>query len=206
MKNVPNTPWLKSNTQSFWDKIAPCSHMVQFYEDNDALLNSLEGFVSGGIQADETVIVIATPLHLHSLEKRLKQMDVNVVEAILKHKYIPVDAESALSKFMVNGLPDEVKFLEFLSDLLALANGRKIRAFGEMVALLYQQGNKEATIRLELLWNAFCHSGALSLFCAYPKDIFGKEKEEDSLEICDAHSTVISSWSPTEIFYKSVEH
>jgi hypothetical protein len=57
------------------------------------------------------------------------------------------------------GWPDEDKFNKTLFSILTKARGannRKIRAFGEMAALLWAQGNTGATVNLEHLWSKFC--------------------------------------------------
>jgi hypothetical protein len=63
---------------------------------------------------------------------------------------------------MVDGWPDEERFSRLVNRLLAraTAKNRPVRAFGEMVALLWGSGNVEATLPLEHLWNKIC----LSLF------------------------------------------
>ena len=105
--------------------------------------------------------------------------------------YVTIDAHEALRRFVVNGWPDEELFLEFVTGLMhrASAGGRRVRAFGEMVALLLAQGNAAATVRLEYLWNKICRLKSLSLFCAYPQTGF---TEASALaEICAAHSRII---------------
>jgi hypothetical protein len=78
----------------------------------------------------------------------------------------------------------------------ASARGRRVRAFGEMVALLWAQGNAAATVRLEYLWNRVCKLERLPLFCAYPKAGFTQEASASLAEICAAHSRIIwiASW------------
>ena len=55
----------------------------------------------------------------------------------------------------------------------AAQNGRRVRAFGEMVALLWSEGNQAAAIRLEELWNELALSQTFCLFCAYSMDSLG---------------------------------
>lgn len=123
---------------------------------------------------------------------------------------IPLDAEETLSAFMVNDWPDEHLFNHVVSQVLlrAKADGRKVRAFGEMVAILWAKGQVGATIRLEHLWNKFCENEAFCLFCAYPQTGFTQDAIESVMHICGAHSKMIagSSKSKTEIFYKAVDH
>ena len=58
-------------SQVFWGEIAPCEHIAQFYENDGVLIDTLTGFVAGGLERGESTIVIATPDHLRSLEERL---------------------------------------------------------------------------------------------------------------------------------------
>lgn len=178
----------------FWGEISPCEHLVQIYEDDDIFLNSLEGFVAGGIVAGDGVVVIITPPHLLALNQRLKQRGINVASALRTNQYLALDAETILSEFMINGWPDEILFNELVKKLLTRAkgNGRRVRAFGEMVALLWAQGNNCATVRLEHLWHRLCNEQSFSLFCAYPRSGFTRDASASIQEICDTHSRVVA--------------
>ncbi|MDZ4685882.1 MAG: MEDS domain-containing protein [Planctomycetaceae bacterium] len=181
------------NVEVFWGEIAPCEHLVQIYADDAAFLDALEGFVGGGIRAGDAVIVIATASHHNALEDRLGAAGVDLDAAIEQLAYIPLDAEVALSRFMVNDWPDEALFNRMVTELIAAASqgGRRVRAFGEMVAILWAQGHSGATVRLEHLWNKYCRDENLSLFCAYPKSGFTKDAAVSLREICAAHTKVL---------------
>ena len=94
---------------------------------------------------------------------------------------------------MVKQWPDDNLFSDFVTDLIerARAKGRRVRAFGEMVALLWARGDEAATIRLEYLWHQICQSQKFSLFCAYPKTGFIEDPSKSMSEICAAHSRII---------------
>jgi hypothetical protein len=185
----------QNTSDIFWGEIAPCEHLVQIYAEDGAFLDSLEGFVVGGLQSNETVIVIATDAHLAALEQRLRWRGLDVWGARGRDQYIPLDAHDTLSKFMIKGWPDDQLFERLVVDLIGRGsrNGRRVRAFGEMVALLWAQGQSGATVRLEHLWHEFCHSKAFSLFCAYPRSGFTKNADDSIREICAAHSKVIAA-------------
>lgn len=178
----------------FWGEIAPCEHLVQIYAEQGVFLDSLEGFVAGGLLASEGVIVIATKAHLIALEQRLWVRGLDLSAARERDQYIPLDATEALSKFLVRGWPDEGLFEQFVREMLGRAgkDGRRVRAFGEMVAVLWARGQSGATIQLEHLWHRFCHSKAFSLFCAYPRSGFTQDADASIREICAAHSRVFA--------------
>jgi len=47
-----------------------------------------------------------------------------------------------------------------------------VHAFGEMVALLCQDGLFDAAVELEGLWNELAARFRFHLFCAYPSRLF----------------------------------
>lgn len=142
-------------TDVFWGEISPCEHLVQIYLDDSAFLDSLEGFVAGGLLAGDAVILIGTSSHLAALEVRLTRRGMDLAAAKAVDQYLAFDAEGTLSKFMRNGWPDDELFRNVVTGLLHRAKfgGRRVRAFGEMVALLWEQGKNGATVRLEHLWH-----------------------------------------------------
>jgi hypothetical protein len=184
----------RSPFEIFWSGIAPSEHLVQIYDQEDAFMNSLEGFVGGGIRKGDGVIVIAVSRHFQMLEDRLKVTGLDLRDARLKDQYIPVDANEAITRFLVNDWPDENLFQLMVGGLLTRArgNGRRVRAFGEMVALMWEKGLEGATVRLEHLWHELCQREALPLFCAYPKCCFTETAGDSINQICAAHSKVIA--------------
>jgi hypothetical protein len=179
----------------FWAEMTPCEHFVQIYQEDTALLDALEGFIAGGLRNDESAIVIATPTHRRNLAERLQRQGIDLPRAEAEDRYITLDAEQSLLLFMRNGWPEENYFQEFIHGLLerTQGRGRRVRAFGEMVALLWAQGHNGATVRLEHLWHALCRTESFSLFCAYPKSGFTQDATTSLQEICDAHSKVLGT-------------
>lgn len=177
----------------FWGEIAPTRHFAQFYDGDDVLLDTLTGFIGSGLIAGESTIVIATTSHLRALTHRLISAGIDLPRAIREDRYLTIEAEVALTSFMVDELPDERLFASFVGGLLRRAsiNDRRVRAFGEEAALLWGAGLKEATVRLERLWQGLCNHYSLSLFCAYPKSGFARDCSESLAEICAAHSRII---------------
>jgi hypothetical protein len=180
----------KNAAEVFWGEMAACDHCVQIYEDDSVFLDALEGFVAGGIRQGDAIILIATPNHLAGLVQRLGQSGFDVDAAVARGQFIARDAEATLAQFMVNGWPDEALFGATVTSLLAQArvHNRKIRAFGEMVAIMWAEGQCGATVRLEHLWTQLCREQEFSLFCAYPRTGFTQDASAALDHICALHS------------------
>ncbi|HUP92621.1 MAG TPA: ATP-binding protein [Solimonas sp.] len=171
-------------------------HFVRFYERDDFLVDEVSAYIDGGLAQGESGIVIATPAHRAGLVDRLNGRLAKAAD-----RFVALDAVATLGAFMVDGLPDEQRFASTIGPVLqraaAAGNGR-IRAFGEMVALLVQQDNEAAAIRLEQLWNGLARSYTFDLFCAYPMDSFTTAAQGESFRrICHEHPGGVC---PTESF------
>ena len=180
---------------AFWAEMSPCEHFVQIYDADEVFMDTLTGFISGGLGLGHAAVVIATPAHRRELDQRLTAMGLDVAAARSQDQFISLDAEETLARFMVNGWPDENLFANVVSDILDRAshNGRKVRAFGEMVALLWAQGHCGATVRLEHLWHALCQKESFALFFAYPKTGFTETPSESIARVCATHSKVLDA-------------
>jgi hypothetical protein len=202
--------WRRSPTRDFWGGIGPSDHVVQIYDDEQSFLSLLEGFVTGGFDANDCVVVIATEEHLHALENRLRFKGYDLFELKLQNQYVPLSARDTLNEFMINNWPDEVLFRHVMSRHIAKARTRQrnVRAFGEMVAMLYAHGHTGATVQLENLWNKICQIEGLSLFCSYPRSVFNQSALEGILDICGTHSKMIklASDSNHEILYREIQY
>ncbi|HVZ64098.1 MAG TPA: MEDS domain-containing protein [Lacunisphaera sp.] len=184
----------------FWGEISPCQHLLHLYPDENAFLDILEEYVSSGLRIGETTIVIATPGHCDELDRRLEMQGIDVKAARGSDRYIVRDAAETIDRFMVDGWPDEKRFQHTVRDLLSCAreSGPKVRAFGEMVALLWDQGHCGATVRLEHLWHELSQNVGFSLLCSYPRSGFTQGGTESLRAICAAHHRTIGPAPPLD--------
>ncbi len=199
--------WKKSSPQTFWGEVAQSDHVLQIYKDENAFLDLLEEYVRGGIMAGDGIIVIATSTHLNALEDRLISDGYNISTLKVNDQYLALNAHETLAKFMVNGWPDKHLFMKTVSQLIVRVRkkNRQIRAFGEMVAILWEQGNRAATIHLENLWNQFCATDSFCLLCAYPQCAFPDEAHQSMVHICGQHNRQVTGVGKpkSEILYSS---
>ncbi len=179
--------------EEFWQHTSRCDHSVQMYESEESFLDMLEAFVMAGFRQNDAIIVIATPEHRAALAERIERNGVNVAAASSRGQYIVRDARACLARFMFDGWPAEARFQAMVGELLAKARETRpsVRAFGEMVALLWEDGLYRATMRLEHMWTQLCQRESFPLFCAYPMASFGTCDAADHREVQHAHSRVI---------------
>jgi PAS domain S-box-containing protein len=176
---------------------ARSSHSVQFYEQDEALLERLGEFIGSALGGGSSCIAVATAEHRRMLSERLSASGIHVSAAVDNGRLILLDAAETLQLFMVDGWPDGARFAAIMDGLLAEAalyarrRSRRVAVFGEMVALLWQEGKAEAAIQLEQLWNELAERHSFALLCAYPITGFGQENDEAAFRrICEAHSDV----------------
>ena len=185
-----------------WHEVSEFEHFVQFCETDEFLVSSVSKFISAGLMEGEGCIVIATQAHRESIEELLEAQGLAFTLARAQGKYISLDAASTLSQFMVDGCLDPVRFHKVIGDVIKQASdgGCKVCAFGEMVALLWAEGNRAGAIHLEELWNELSRRYSFSLFCAYPiKGFDGEADETEFAEICKQHGRVIPGESYSEL-------
>jgi len=180
-----------------WSEAGPHAHTVQFYGEDISLLKEVSCFIGAALMAGDAAVVIATKAHRDGLMQRLQSLGFDTAKAFEQARYVPLDAAETLEKFMLDGMPDAALFNEVIGSVLgqaaAAAEGKtpRVAAFGEMVALLWVDGNAEAALRLEELWNDLARTYPFYLRCAYPMSGFHREDHGASFQkICGAHSQV----------------
>jgi hypothetical protein len=139
-------------------------------------------------------IVVADRNRLEQLEVKLLANGFNLADARKWRQFVPLDAADTLARFMLDGMPDEARFLAVIEPIVAEAQRRcqRVVVFGEMVALLWTHGSYDAAIALEKFWNALAKRYDFSLFCAYPMLGFDREKHAQAFAgVCAEHSRVI---------------
>lgn len=169
-------------------------HAVRFYEDSDSLCRLVGEFIGTGLEQGEPAVVIATPAHTAAIDECLhaRGLDVDALKCL--GDYVTVDARETLAMFMIDGLPNAGAFRYNLGETIRLASrGRgnvTVRAYGEMVDLLWKDGLEAAAIRLETLWNELANAHSFKLLCGYSMGNFYKGAAIE--EIKGQHSHLVA--------------
>ena len=193
MGKTTSGPDAGADRRSAMPEFGPCEHVVQFYEGDAVLVQTLTGFVSGALDRGDTAVVIATQRHQQMLEESLNGSGIDVAVAKAQERIMLLDAEATLRLLLRNGWPDDEQFGIVVKDLLSRGKrrARNVRIFGEMVALLWARGARGATIRLEHLWENVCTAEGFPVLCAYPNGALAQNSSQSMREICAAHSRVL---------------
>jgi hypothetical protein len=92
-------------------------HVVYLYRESDAFLEALCDYIGPALAGGNAAIVAATQAHRDRLEQRLMARGVSTHKAGQQGRYIALDASEALSKIMLDGMPDAALF-DFTTDQL----------------------------------------------------------------------------------------
>jgi hypothetical protein len=170
------------------------THAVRFYENRESLARIVGRFLGEGFVVGLPAIVIATPEHRDAIRQVLTGHYFDLDRLSAADDLIMVDAAAVLSQIMRDGMPDPIRFNDTMTPLIEKAcRGRRdcvIRAYGEMVDVLWKAGETAAAIRLEMLWNQLAQTHSFALLCGYSMGHFYKDAGQT--DIRRQHTHVVS--------------
>lgn len=174
-------------------------HAVRFYDDARSLAQIVAEFLGEGLAKGDAAVVIATPEHRVFVEENLRSRSIDVDELTRLGQLVALDARETLNQFMADGMPNGALFKRVVGHVLDQVCKAKadctIRAYGEMVNVLWKDGHEAAAIRLEMLWNELANTRDFKLLCGYSMGNFYKGAAID--EIKAQHSRVVADASPS---------
>jgi len=170
--------------------------VVEFYETDGFLIESVVGFVGSALRDRHAAMVIADPRHRRNLEAGLEAAGLDLSAATATGRYVVLDDMELLARFMIDGRPDAGRFRDTLGPIIERAHeaGGEVRIYSELVSRLYGQGNLDATIALGDLWLRLESAYDFTVLCAYPMRAFAGEGSAAMFDrICAQHSLVVPS-------------
>jgi CheY-like chemotaxis protein len=177
------------------------SHVLELYADDEALLRGLTSWVEAALNAKGPVFAVVSESHRISLLARLQARGVGVAAAIDQGLFVVMDVDLALSAFMVNGLPDPIRFRTLLGDLVSAASEAastehpRVVAFGEIAPTLWARGQAEAAIQVEWLTDDFAKTQNVDILCGYVSDSFQRAQAGTYEAICSQHTAALAQSS-----------
>jgi len=176
---------------SAWDKLLQRpyhgGHFVQLYEaDDGALARNVGRYLWEGLRRGDGVLVIATPEHRELFSGHLESSGADVRALLVSRQLVILDAQATLAEILDAGQPEWRRFERTvrvaMRQVHPLEGAEGLRAYGEMVGILWKARQFAAAIRLEQLWNRLLEQSSFSLYCAYAIDIFGQDYELSNLD------------------------
>jgi hypothetical protein len=168
-------------------------HFVQVYREEGFLYEAVAQYAGTGLRRGEGVVLIATPAHRVAFIEQLEAEGVPAREAVHLGQLVILDAEETLARFTAHGMPDWQTFHALVGGVIAKLrlDYPTVRAYGEMVDVLWQRGERDAAIRLEEFWNDLAKLQTFSLFCAYYLDNLDAAAYHPLECVCKVHTHLI---------------
>jgi hypothetical protein len=163
-----------------------CGHIAQLYQDVEFLTEAATDYISTGLRRGEAVLVIATPEHRATFAEVLQPGEAGQVKVL--------DAEETLARFMASGMPEWKSFHETVGGAIAELRLQypSVRAYGEIVDVLWQKGQREAALRVEEYLNELTTLQTFCMLCAYHLDNLDSKAYGGPLEsMCKVHTHLI---------------
>ena len=198
-------------TDALLGSARPGTHLLQFYSaDPGQLARNVGTYFTDGFEIGCTAMLLATREHRDAILAELKNASWSP-DALQREGLLHIfDAEQTLARIMVAGWPDADRFETIVAAEVRNAVARNanagVRAFGELVGLLWSRGQFPAAIRLEQIWNNFQARERFSLYCAYPVDPFGSDFEAGIIDplLC-AHTHVVTNDGSSRL-HEAIDH
>lgn len=176
-------------------KIKNGDHLVHIYEDKNTLINSVCDFIVPALTVNQGVILISSAENRKGFERTLEKRSIDVAKSKTLGQLIILDAKETLEKMMARGEVHPDKFVNVIGSLISDMNRsyKSIRAYGEMVSLLWNENKQESAIKLEKMWTELATVHQFSLLCGYHfDDKISSEKHPCFSEVCTNHSHIIT--------------
>jgi DcmR-like sensory protein len=172
-----------------WDQVvadaAPGDHIVQLYQDQEFLSRAVCRYARAGLANEEGIILFATPTHWNAVRPRLEAEGVDVSAAQERGQLTVFDADELLARFMRGARPDPPTFNDVIGDIIGQAHVggsyQKLRAWGEMVNVLWERGDVAASMNLEDLFDQLNKIVQIVMFCSFLMDNFNGDVHEAML-------------------------
>ena len=172
-------------------------HTVQFYDDDAFLVRAVADHLTATFKTGGTGIVVARSAIIDGVMDNLRGEGLDPDHAVKAGTLVTLDASATLDLFMRGGTPDARLFDDSVGNVVrgAIARGGDVRVFGEMVAVLWAQGNHEGAVRLEQFWNDLAERHPFFLLCGYAMSSFPSSTYTQLFsQVCNLHTAVV----PTE--------
>jgi DNA-binding NarL/FixJ family response regulator len=182
--------------------VARSRHTVQFHSSDSHALDEISQLVAATLRSGEQVVIITSEETRTGVAQRLHGRQIDLAMLTEQGQYVAQDSALALSHMMPDGRLDKERVAEMAHrlDLWRRAPRNRppgrLTIVGDMGAALCRNGDFEAAMELEQVWNDLTCSLPFFTVCRYPLDCFGNPEALNLLtNVCAAHTAVTSGGS-----------
>jgi DNA-binding NarL/FixJ family response regulator len=181
--------------------VAGSRHAVQFHANDSHYLDEISQLVGATLRSGEQVVLVTSETTRIGVAQRLQARQLNLATLAEREQYVATDSALALSQVMHDGKPDKERLAEVIHGLdrlrLAAPNGPgRLTIVGDMTVSLCRNGDFEAALEVERIWNELTRALPFFTICSYPSDCFEHEETRNQLpNVCAEHSAVTSGIS-----------
>ena len=165
-------------------------HAVQVYRDDQHFCASIADFLADGIAAGQPTLVIATAVHCDLIVTELGARRFDAAALIESGALLLLDAHEMLDHVVVNGELDAARFEQSVGlaiQRLAATGEPTVRAYDELVDVLWRANQWKASLTVEASLNALLEKHPFSLLCGYRMDAFFNHPAYKDVCACHTH-------------------
>jgi len=182
--------------------VAGSRHAVQFHAHDSLRLDEISQLVAATLRSGEPVVIVTNEATRAGVARRLQARQIDLAMLAERGQYVAQDSALALSHLTHGGRPDKERVAEMIHGLELLRPavpnrpGSRLTIVGDMSACLCRNGDFEAALELEGIWDDLTRALPFFTVCTYPIDCF---ENSDALHllsnVCAAHGAVTSGTS-----------
>jgi len=182
-------------------------HAVQIHLNDRVFLDEVGQFVEATLRSGEPVVLVTNEATRGGVAERLEARGMDLEKLAARGQYVAMDSAEALSQIMRNGRPDRDSLAEMVDGLdrsrlsFSPEPPRRITVFGDITISLCRNGNVEAAIEIEHIWNDLTRTLPIFTVCSYPVQCFQHNAAQTLFPgVCAAHGAVTHTagrdWAP----------
>ena len=182
-----------SDPSLYWALNGP-GHAVHFYDDDEHLQLTVGNFLADGLVIGQPVVSIATQRHTALFAAGLRERGFDVDQLQASRDLTLIDAHYLLDEFTADQIPEADRFRVVVGEILERAGARRrvVRAYGDMVDVLWKDDNTAGALHLEKSWNALASAFHFALLCGYSiGNVMSGQQLAAFEDVCGAHHHVI---------------
>lgn len=171
-------------------------HWVRIHREDAELVEDVVVGTGQALRCGQGVVVIATAEHRARFAGGLRRSGVGVDTAQAAGRLAWLDATEVAEALLASDAIDKRRFEQLIARPVRqlVKQYGAVHAYGEIVAVLWAQGQVLAALELEQLWDGLLAELPLSLLCGYPADVVESgDAVADYQALCEAHSHVQSA-------------